>query len=55
MCIIREYGPPTLFFTFSCAEYESTIIANYLRKLNNVPPAIILGNSVGGSVITLLR
>ena len=51
MCMIREYGSPTLFLM----EYESTIIANYLRKLNNVPPAIILGNSVLGSVITLLR
>ena len=32
-----EYGSPTLFLTLNCAEYESTIIANYLRKLNNVP------------------
>ena len=55
MCMIREYGSPTLFLTFSCAEYESTIIANYLRKLNNVPPSYNIGNSVGGSVITLLR
>ena len=54
MCTICEYGSPTLFLTVSCAEYESTIIANYL-KLDNVPPAIILGNSVRGSVITLLR
>ena len=26
ICMIREYGSPTLFLTFSCAEYESTII-----------------------------
>ena len=38
MCMIREYGSPTLFLTVSCAEYESTIIANYL-KLNNVSPS----------------
>ena len=45
-CMIREYGSPTLFLTFSCAEYDSADIANYLRKINNVPLAIILGNSV---------
>ena len=45
-CMIHEYGSPTLFLTFSCAEYESADIANYLRKINNVPLAIILGNSV---------
>ena len=22
-CMCREYGPPTLFLTFSCAEYDS--------------------------------
>ena len=22
-CMIREFGPPILFLTFSCAEYES--------------------------------
>ena len=43
MCMICEYGSPTLFLTFSCAEYESTIIANYLRKLNNVPPSYNIG------------
>ena len=45
-CMIREYGSPTLFLTFSCAEYESADIANYLRKLKMFPPPIILGNSV---------
>ena len=44
--MIREYGSPTLSLTFSCAEYGSADIANYLRKINNVPLAIILGNSV---------
>ena len=53
--MIREYGSPTLFLTFSCAEYESTIITNYVRKLNNVPPSYNIGNSVLESVITLLR
>ena len=31
-CMIREYGSPTLFITFSCAEY----IVEYLRKINGV-------------------
>ena len=29
-CMIREWGTPTLFLTFSCAEYESPDIINYL-------------------------
>ena len=31
-CMMREYGPPTLFITLSCAEYESVEISNYLKK-----------------------
>ena len=30
-CMIREWGSPTLFLTFSCAEYESPDITEYLR------------------------
>ena len=37
--MIREFSPPTFFLTFSCAEYEADDIANYLRKLNKVPPS----------------
>ena len=36
-CMLREYGPPTLFLTFSCADYQSADISGYLRKVNNVP------------------
>ena len=35
-CMIHEGGSPTLFLTFSCAEYESPDIAEYLRRVNNV-------------------
>lgn len=35
--MIREYGSPTLFLTFSCAEYDSSDIESYLRKVNKVP------------------
>ena len=37
LCMLREYGSPTLFLTLSCAEYESLEIANYLKKVNKVP------------------
>ena len=42
-CMIREWGSPTLFLTFSCAEYESPDITNYLRKVNNVPSSYNIG------------
>ena len=38
MAMIREYGSPTLFMTFSCAEYDSPEIVRYLHKANEVPP-----------------
>ena len=54
MCTICEYGSPTLFLTFSCAEYESTIIANYL-KLNNIPPSYNTGKLCRRICIYLVR
>ena len=36
-CMVREWGSPTFFCTFSCAEYESPDIIEYLKKVNNVP------------------
>ena len=36
-CMVREYGAPTLFLTFSCAEYESADIVEYLKKVNGIP------------------
>jgi len=37
MCMVREAGPPTLFLTFSCAEYEAPDIIDYLHIVNDVP------------------
>ena len=34
--MVREFGSPTFFLTFSCPEYESPEIDAYLRKVNNV-------------------
>ena len=36
LCMVQEYGSPTLFLTLSCAEYDSIEISTYLRKVNNV-------------------
>ena len=33
--MIRDAGPPTLFLTFSCAEYESPDIIDYLKIVND--------------------
>ena len=41
--MIREWGSPTHFLTFSCAECESPDIENYLRKVNDVPPSYNIG------------
>ena len=42
-CMIREWGSQTLFLTFSCAEYESPDITEFLRKVNDVPPSYNIG------------
>ena len=42
-CMICEWGSPTLFLTLSCAEYESSDITDYLRKVNNVSSSYNIG------------
>ena len=42
-CMLKEYGSPTLFLTFSCAEYQSPDISSYLRKVNDVPDSYPIG------------
>ena len=41
--MICKYGPPSLFLTFSCAEYDSPDIVTYLRKVNDVPDGYPIG------------
>ena len=36
--MVAEFGSPTFFLTFSCAEYSSKDIREYLHKVNTVPP-----------------
>ena len=40
---MREFDMPTLFLTFSCAEYDSHDIADYLKTVNNVPEGYDVG------------
>ena len=35
-CMTQQWGSPTLFLTFSCAEYDSEDVGTYLRKVNGV-------------------
>ena len=42
-CMIREWGSPTLFLTFSCAEYESPDITEFLRRVNDVSSGYNIG------------
>ena len=54
-CMIREWGSPTLFLTFSCAEYESPDIENYLRKVIDVPPRYNIGKLCTEDPISVSR
>ena len=52
---MREFGPPTLFLTLSCAEYESLEISNYLRKVNDVPSSFPIGKLCTEDPISVSR
>ena len=54
-CMLREYGPPTLFITLSCAEYESVEISNYLRKMNDVLDSYPIGKLCTEDSISVSR
>ena len=53
--MIREYGSPSLFLTLSCAEYDSTEISTYLRKVNNVSNSYPLGKLCTQDPISVSR
>ena len=55
LCMLREYGSPTLFLTLSCAEYESLEIANYLKKVNKVPDSYPIGKLCTQDPISVSR
>ena len=54
-CMIREYGPPTLFLTFSCAEYDSPDIASYLHKVSDVPNGYPIGKLCAEDPLSVSR
>ena len=41
--MIREFGSPTFFLTFSCAEYESQDMTKFLFEVNDAPPSYNIG------------
>ena len=51
--MIREFGTPTLFLTFNCAEYESHDIIAYLRTVNNVPGSYNYGKLCTGDPVSV--
>ena len=55
LCMVREYSPPTLFLTLSCAEYDSLEIATYLRKQNNVSDSYRIGKLCTEDPISVSR
>ena len=55
LCMVREFGPPTLFLTLSCAEYESLERSKYLRKVNDVPSSFPIGKLCTEDPISVSR
>ena len=54
-CMIREYGPPSLFLAFSCTEYDSPDITSYLRKVNDVPDGYPIGKLCAEDPLSVSR
>ena len=55
ICMVRENGPPTLFLTLSCAEYDNLEIATYLRKVNNGSDSYTIGKFCTEDPISVSR
>ena len=53
--MIREWNSPTLFLTLSCAEYESTDITTYLKKINKVSSSYDIGKLCTEDPISVSR
>ena len=54
-CMIREWDSPTLFLRFSCAEYESPDITEYLRRVNDISPTYDIGKLCTEDPISVSR
>ena len=53
--MLREWGSPTLFLTFSCTEYESPDISKDLQKVNNVFDEYPIGKLCTDDPISVLH
>ena len=53
--MICEYGPPSLFLTFSYGEYDSPDITSYLRKVNDVPDGYPIGKLCAEDPLSVSR
>ena len=54
-CMIREWGSPTLFLTFSSAEYESPDITEFLRRVDDVSSGYNIGKLCTEDPISVSR
>jgi len=54
-CMTRQWGSPTLFLTFSCAEYDSEDIGTYLRKVNGVAYDFPIGKLCAEDPVSVSR
>lgn len=51
LCIVREYGLPSIFLTLSCAQYDNPEIDSYLRKVNKVSDSYPISRLCTGSCV----
>ena len=54
-CMVCDFDTPTLFLTFSCAEYGCHDIADYLKTVNNVPEGYDVGKLCTEDPISVSR
>jgi hypothetical protein len=53
--MLLEYGPPSIFLTLSCAEYEAPDIIEYLRMVNDVPASYNNGTLCAEDPVSVSR
>ena len=54
--MLREWGPPALFLTLSCAEYDAPEMSTYLHKVNdNIPDNYPIGKLCTEDPISVTR
>ena len=54
-CMVREFGMPTLFLTFSCAKYDSHNIVDYFKTVNYVSEGCGIGKLCTEDPISVSR